>query len=235
MKNLGNAIWLTFAGAVLYTIYFFIFGYNLPKETVVTIWDASIAQIPLPFEVSPWWYVILMPVITLVCVIHWSISVDLIEKEPRNPGRTDEKYKHRAKAMTSVMTSFAFSFGAGIILLSGIINPIIHSMGGVSSLGPLSDVTSGLLTAIVAYGCLGVLMSFVMIFGEMMLSSFFYFDNGSIEENEKQFKVTMKTYMRMAFLQALPFMIGTSAGFVSAFIIKSTLRKLRSVKNKVVA
>lgn len=213
MKKLRKATLLTVLGAVAYAIYLSVLG-KLPSETMLTIWDKSLLQIPLSFSVSMWWF-ILLPFVILAFVNYCYSYEKIAGAEPRNE-QSPNHYKHDARSGIFVVTCISILFPLGMIAIASIIEPL--ALAGIlpnvsmEVFSPLSILITGIGLGIICYVGFGFWVTLGM---STFWNTLDYLEKGTFMRDvvQERYRITFATYAKSGLIKNLPFILGTTAGF----------------------
>ncbi len=209
MKKVKLATVLTILVSVVYVIYLSVLSYldKLPVQKTLTIWEPS-WQIPLPFEVSYWWYILLAP-ITLLWYTYCINQNEFTGQEPHG-GSLKISCKHEAKTVVFCMNAVSMFFFVGPCVLSAFIDPIASGFNG-----PLSVGITAMMMALGMYILIGM--------GAEFLKTILDFETSySWESNTtEKYMVLSAQYIKLGFIKTLPMVIGLTLGFICRLTVES--------------
>jgi len=223
-KRMKMAIVVTMLVTVAYVVYLWVLGsvINLSVEKSVTFFSPAWLEIPLSFEVSPWWNLLLCP-LTIMFVVYFYSQEMIIGKEPRGAKEETTGYKYYTRLHLFMVNAISISLGLGIMLLAAILSPLLTA----NAIGPLSMFVSGIMAWFAGYVVFSIWEEFAICFFTWNT----FADDYSIEETSltERYKVTLATFAKMGVFKTLPFMFGMTLGYICRFVLYEILVVTKSI------
>lgn len=202
------AVKVTILGMIVYLVSFTFFGIKIEPERVIGL-NRLIGVgkgIPLSFEVSHWWNLLIFPLIILFLRYAYGTQ-EIIGREP-NSSSIGLHYKHLAKQTSFTLTRIALVFFVWTVIIVVAIGIFAFKTNTL-----LEGVLGGIIWAVCVYTVLGFLVS--------VLLSVEPSDTSISDESSpiERYLILSKNFIKIGLLKTFPMLIGITLGF----IIQSTL------------
>lgn len=186
---------------------------EVPNEKALVLFFPFKVNVLLPFEVSPWWNLMLLPFTLILCAYGYSLD-SIVGKEPRSSEVSERKFKIRLLPYFAKYVSLLIAIGT---MIMAAFCAIILGLFGLSDveLGFLSILVSSIIFGFIAYVALGILEQFCF--------SFFFVKQYHSEKEEsvtEKYLLLFSGYAKTGFLKSSPFLIGLTLAFILNFIIE---------------
>jgi len=210
------AIVITMLVTVAYAVYLWVLSSmtSLPVERTLTFFSPAWLQIPLSFEVSFWWNLLLSP-LTIMCIVYLYSHEAIVGKEPRGL-KEETGYKYYTRMRVFAVNGFSIAMALSVSLLSAIAFPSFPSES--SMIGPLSTLVSSIMLWFVCYVVSSVWEEFAHAF--FTWNTFVDVDN-SFEGKSltERYQITLSSFAKMGIVKTFPFIFGMTLGYMCRFVL----------------
>jgi hypothetical protein len=230
MEKMKKAIWITIAVTVAYVLMLTFLGKYFPTEKNLVVYNW--VNIKLPFEVSPWWFLLLCPMMIFLIIYGYSRDA-IVGQEPRRERNdmTNVKYHVRFMIYFTNLASMIIALGTASVaaLFWAPAKLIDDSFSSSDSFGPVSMAISLPIIWLVIYVVIGFIEESVFTLGWNTSFDGLEPSFGSIYEKEEglwvRFKMTFVNYEKKGIIKSMPHILG----MVSVFILRIFVLKIQKI------
>lgn len=213
MKKMKNFVVCSVLLTVVYAILLIVLGSKV--ETSIGFGNFTLTT--LPFKVSAWWNLLLLP-ISIIVIVYCFSSELIVGKEPKFPGWPGTvEFKYSARLNVYATIARAASVSLGIIVIYAFV--FLFWSGWV---GPLSSLIVSVIIWIIFYCLFGFGSEFFRVLDWEVCKEEGDLHNEITESLTLKYKIFLAIYVKMGIIKTLPFLLGLTCGFIVKQLINKT-------------
>lgn len=216
---------VTIVVAVVYAVYLWVLSnlINLPVEKTLTFYSHNWLEVPLSFEVSCWWNLLIFPLI-IMCMGYVYSSEVIVGKEPRGV-KDGTGYKYNARLHVFIMKVLFMIATLAMMFMGAVMYPFFPE----GPIGPLSLLVSSIILGLIAY--IGFSSAIEFMYSLFIWNTFIYEDYSAGEKGlAETYQMNLSAFSKLGLIKTLPFLFGMTLGYICRFIFYGSLIFLKSIR-----